>query len=290
MSQSQSPEPVLRNISDTALGVAVYRARESERPDALFRDPFAARLAGERGKQIAASNSFGDKMAWVMVMRTYLYDQFIIEQIQQGTDLVVNLAAGLDARPYRMALPATLKWVEVDLPGILEYKEEVLHEEKPTCELERVRLDLSDVGARRALFARLAPQGKKTLVVTEGLLIYFSESEVGAFAKDLADAHSFQRWIVDLASPGLLRIMQKKMLQLKPESKPSAISFKFGPKEGPDFFVSYGWKPLDVRSPLKTAARFHRLTPLLRLMAELPTSNKGQGSRPWSGMRLLGKI
>lgn len=44
-------EPLIRNISDTALLAAVYRARETERQDALFRDPFARRLAGKRGDQ-----------------------------------------------------------------------------------------------------------------------------------------------------------------------------------------------------------------------------------------------
>src|SRR6266851_9695835 len=136
---------LIHNISDTALWVAVYRARETERPDALFRDPFARRLSGARGEEIAASMPFSDRATWAWVMRTVLFDQFITEQIQQGVDLVVNLAAGLDARPYRMDLPSSLKWVEVDLPELLTYKEEILAKEKPVCALDRVRLDLSNV-------------------------------------------------------------------------------------------------------------------------------------------------
>ena len=46
-------EPLFRDISDTALWAAVFRARETERDDALFRDPLAKRLAGTRGAQIA---------------------------------------------------------------------------------------------------------------------------------------------------------------------------------------------------------------------------------------------
>jgi hypothetical protein len=57
-------EPLIRNISDTALLAAVYRARETERQDALFRDPFARRLAGKRGDQIADSIPFSDRNAW----------------------------------------------------------------------------------------------------------------------------------------------------------------------------------------------------------------------------------
>src|SRR3974390_288427 len=43
------PEPLIRNISDTAFWAAIYRARETEQPNPLFRDPFARRLAGTRG-------------------------------------------------------------------------------------------------------------------------------------------------------------------------------------------------------------------------------------------------
>ena len=81
-------DPLVRNVSDTALWVAVYRARETERPDALFRDPNARRLSGARGEQIAASMPFSDKATWAWVARTMLFDQFIEEQIRAGTDLV----------------------------------------------------------------------------------------------------------------------------------------------------------------------------------------------------------
>ena len=120
------PNPLVRNISDTARWVAYFRARETERPDALFRDPYAERLAGERGFQIANTLPEGNKHEWAWAARTYLFDEFLSREIQEGVDLVVNLAAGLDARPYRMQLPATLRWAEVDLPEILSYKEAIL--------------------------------------------------------------------------------------------------------------------------------------------------------------------
>ena len=54
----------MRNISDTALWVAVYRAMETDRPDAIFRDPFARKLAGERGAEIVKSIPRGAQGAW----------------------------------------------------------------------------------------------------------------------------------------------------------------------------------------------------------------------------------
>src|ERR1700680_2502267 len=164
------PAMVVRNISDTARWAAVFRANETKRPDALFRDPYAARLAGTLGVDIANTLLHGNSYAWAWVARTYLFDQFILREIQQGADMVINLAAGLDARPYRMQLPPSLNWVEVDLPEILSYKEEILRDEKPVCSLERIRLDLSNVPARRDLFAELGRRSKKALIITEGLL------------------------------------------------------------------------------------------------------------------------
>jgi methyltransferase (TIGR00027 family) len=215
-----------------------------------------------------------------------LFDQFINEQVQQGADMVVNLAAGLDARPYRMALPAALQWVEVDLPDLIAYKEDVLRAEKPVCALERIRLDLADVGARRSLFEQLGQRAKKALIITEGLLIYLSAEEVGALAQDLSAPGGFQRWVIDLASPGLLAMMQK---QMGTELNKAGAPFKFGPAEGPDFFTPFGWKPIDVRGMLKTAARLKRLKLWMRLLALLPESKGKQGKRPWSGICLLAK-
>jgi methyltransferase (TIGR00027 family) len=280
------PAPLIRDISDTARWAAIYRARETERPNALFCDPFAKRLAGQRGEEIAAAMPFSNKATWSWVARTYLYDHFILDEVRQGVDMVVNLAAGLDARPYRMALPPALQWIEVDLPDLLTYKEGILAGEKPGCALERIRLDLADVAARRALFHQLGQRAKKALIITEGLIIYFTREEVSQLAADLAQPASFQRWLVDLASPGLLRLLQKN---LNPQLDQAGAPLKFGPEEGPGFFTPQGWKPQDVRGLLKTAAKLKRLPLFLRLMALLPESKGRQGSRPWGGVCLLAK-
>jgi methyltransferase (TIGR00027 family) len=281
------PAMVVRNISDTARWAAVFRANETQRPDALFRDPYAARLAGALGVDIANTLPHGNSYAWAWVARTYLFDQFIWREIQRGADMVINLAAGLDARPYRMQLPSTLKWVEIDLPEILSYKEKILAGEKPGCRLERIRLDLSDVDARKPVFAELARQAQKILVLTEGLLIYLEPSQVVRLAEDLAGHPQFQRWILDIHSPGLLRLMQRTTgKQLSQVGAP----FKFGPAEGPQFLEPYGWRAVEVQGLLKTAAHFKRPPLGLRLLSLLPEKKGAQGSRPWSGVCLFQRI
>src|SRR5205807_9310733 len=80
---AQPEEPLIRNISDTALWVAVFRARETERQDALFRDPFARKLAGERGEQISKGMQAGLRYEWPYTARTLRFDQIISEHIKQ---------------------------------------------------------------------------------------------------------------------------------------------------------------------------------------------------------------
>ena len=281
MDLSETP---IHNISDTARWVAVYRARESQRPDAIFRDPFAERLAGNRGKQIAASMPFAEKSSFSFVARTWLTDQLITEQVRAGVEMVVNLAAGLDARPYRMDLRRSLQWVEVDLPEILAYKGEVLRNEKPVCALEQVRLDLSNAEARRELFSRLGQRAKRVLVVTEGLLVYLTEEEVTALGNDLAAQPAFQHWIIDVMSPALLKMLRRKMTAPLDQA---GIPLKFAPRTGPEFFKRCGWKPDQVHSILHAAAKMRRLPLLLRLIAMI-SPERFQPNRPWSGVCLMG--
>jgi methyltransferase (TIGR00027 family) len=278
----KEPSSSVRNISDTARWVAYFRARETQRPDALFRDLLAERLAGELGFRIANTLPDGNKHEWAWVARTYLFDQFLSRQIQDGATLVVNLAAGLDARPYRMELPPTLQWVEVDLPEIISYKEQVLANEKPKCRLERISLDLSDGPARKKLFTDLNNMASRIVVASEGLLIYFTAEEVASLARDLAASPHFLNWVVDLASPGQLKLMQRSTGKQLSEA---GAAFKFGPAEGANFFTPHGWLPTDVQGMLKTAAHFNRAP--VELLSLLPEPKGTPGNYPWTGVCLL---
>lgn len=278
-------EPLIRNISDTARWAAVFRAMETERSDALFRDPLARRLAGDRGEQIAAAMTMHMRNSWSWVMRTYIVDQYVTRRLANGVDTILNLAAGLDARPYRMDLPPTLRWIEVDLPELFAYKEEVLAGEKPRCVLERVPLDLSDAARRRALFAQIGASAKRVMILSEGLLVYLSAEDVGALATDLARQPSFQYWVFDIVSPGLMEMLRKQGGGSELEA--AGAPFKFGPSEGPDFFRKFGWRPLEVQSTFKAASRTGRLPWSLKIFSLFPESNGAQGKRPWSGICLM---
>ena len=282
----------IRNVSDTARWVAVYRAMETQRPDALFRDPFAAKLAGAKGEAIVDDLPRGRQMAWAMIVRTQVFDEIILDRIRTGgVDLVLNLAAGLDARPWRLTqLPSSLRWVDVDLPGILDYKLEALAGEKTVCQYDAVRLDLTDSSNRRVLFEQLGRESKRVLVVTEGLLIYLTPEHVAELARDLHAPESFKWWVIDLINPRLLKMIERSWgSRLEKANAP----FKFAPAEGTKFFEPLGWREVEYRSAMEEGHRLKREMRgawLWRFLGKL-ASKRGQAeARRMSGSVLLERL
>jgi methyltransferase (TIGR00027 family) len=248
----------MQSISDTAYWVAYYRAMESDRPDALFRDPYARRLAGERGERIVSTLRRGRSSAQPMIVRTAVFDEIILDRVaRESIDLVLNLAAGLDARPYRLPLPPSLRWVEADLPAIIRYKQETLAAEKPACLLERIEIDLREREERQRLFARLNESAARVLVVSEGLLVYLSPEEVAALARDLHQPH-FRFWLTDLGSPKVLRMMNRSWGK---RMQAAGAPFRFAPAESSKFFLPCGWREVEFRNFLPESRRLNRRMP-----------------------------
>lgn len=247
-------ETLIKNVSDTAFWTAYHRALETERDDALFHDPFARLLAGDRGKNIAETMPASFLTRWVVVTRTCIIDGYIRSAIRKGVGMVLNLGAGLDTRPYRMAeLPESLIWIEADYPKVIEYKEKLLSGTRPHCRLERVKLDLANVGERRQLFGRMHEQAKKIAVLTEGVIPYLSEDAVRVLAEDLKQIDCAHYWIAEYFSPEIVTWRERAMT-----SKMENARFRFAPKDWFAFFLEHGWRPKEIRYLLEESVRLGR--------------------------------
>jgi methyltransferase (TIGR00027 family) len=262
-------DPVIKNVSDTAFMVAIYRAIESERADALFHDPLASKLAGDHGRRIVAHMSGRiwrgwttamrtRVMVWMMAIRTRIIDDFIVAAVAQGADAILNLGAGLDTRPYRLEVPPSLYWIEVDYPAIIDLKDERLRQETPRCHLERVKLDLADLSARSQLFSQLGSRFTNVLVLTEGVIPYLSVEQVAGLAEDLKAQTSFRRWIVDYFSQESLRWRKRAAFQRSMQNAP----FLFEPKNYFGFFKEHGWRPAETRYLWDEGRRLNRPLPI----------------------------
>ena len=264
-------QKLVSHVSDTARWVATYRAWESARPDALFRDPYAERLAGERGAAIAQMMPKQARSGWPLVVRTKLFDDLILASLTAGCDRVINLAAGLDTRPYRMKLPADLTWIEVDHPQMIEEKERVLAGERPVCSLLRRAADLSDPAARASVLDEATHGSQRALVISEGLVIYLEEDVVRALSTDLASRPAIRWWLLDLASPELRQMMMKTMGE-----QLASAPLKFAPPNGVAYFEALGWAVQDVSSFMRAAVKYRRLPWFLRPFGLLPDPNPRQ--------------
>jgi len=254
----------------------------------LFRDPYARRLAGPAGETILASMPQGRRWAWPMIVRTAVMDEIIMRLVtREGVDTVLNLAAGLDARAYRLDLPAQLRWVDVDLEGILSYKEAALAGERPRCRVEFVRADLTDQTARRNLFQRVGAEAKRALVIAEGLLVYLRPEDVTALATDLAAQPAMRWWLIDLGSPALLKFMSGTWgTQLQSGNAPMI----FAPAEGTAFFAPAGWDEAEYHPMFEEALRLRRapkMSWVWRLLALFASKRRRAEFKRFSGIVLL---
>jgi len=238
-------------VSRTAVGVAALRAAESRRPDRLFDDPYAAAFF-EAGRSALPDTSpdgpqarFGAMFYPQIVIRTRFYDD---QLLGSGCTQVVLLAAGLDARAFRLAWPGGTRLFELDLPEVLAFKDEVLatQDARPACERVVVRADLREDWAaalREAGFDPAVP----TAWLVEGLLIYLSYEE----------AERLLTTVGELSAPG-----SRVTFEHRPADTPDNLIARAGAAEGgehvtalwrgglrdtaPEWLAAHGWEPSTV--------------------------------------------
>lgn len=256
-------EPVIHDVADTAFMVARYRAMETERPDALFRDPLAAKVAGDEGRRMVESlGRHARSGAWSLAIRTVVIDWLVTEAVARGADVVLSLGAGLDTRPYRLDLPG-VRWIEVDVPRVIELKEARLAGETPRFEVERIKLDLADLEARGRLFAEVGASARSICVLTEGVVPYLDPSAVGVLADNLARTPHVTSWVIDYFSPEVLRY--RRRVQARMQNAP----FKFKPDDWFGFFACHGWRAREKRFLVEEGRRLGRRLPIARSLLAL---------------------
>ncbi|QIS11232.1 class I SAM-dependent methyltransferase [Nocardia arthritidis] len=175
---------ITTSVGATALGVAAMRAAESSRPDALFHDPYAAELvaatgapawqrigAAVRSRVDAATAESYRPIGSFMVARTLYFDEYFTAASAAGIRQVVILAAGLDARAYRLDWPTGTTVFELDQPKVLEFKAAALAAHRPRADRREVAVDLRQDWPK-ALRDKGFDPGRPTAWLAEGLLRY----------------------------------------------------------------------------------------------------------------------
>lgn len=245
-------ETTIQDVLDMARFTAAQRALESKHEHPLVRDPYADLLSGERGAALLDfySGVLGGTRG--IALRSAVYDELLTQTIaQEKIDAVINLAAGFDTRPYRLTLPADLRWIEADLPEVLAYKSEQLSDAQPICHLERVPLDITDGAALGSVLTEICSSARNVLTLTEGLLIYLHEEQVRQLAAELQAHQPIGWWLAELVSPLALQ----QQAQQWNEKVADCARVRFAPDDGSTFFSAYGWQVAEFRPAVAEALR-----------------------------------
>jgi methyltransferase (TIGR00027 family) len=172
------------SVGATATMVAAQRALANR--EGLIDDPFAEPLVRAVGLDFFTRALDGEidleavdpefnlrRAAEGMAVRARHFDDLFIDAAAAGVRQAVILAAGLDARAYRLAWPDGTTVYEVDQPDVIEFKTRTLTdlEARPTADRRTVAVDLRDDWPK-ALRDNGFDPAQPTAWIAEGLLIY----------------------------------------------------------------------------------------------------------------------
>jgi methyltransferase (TIGR00027 family) len=233
----------------TARWVAANRALETDHASPLYRDPHARELAGEAGFDVlyamrtaAGMGAFQGPDPFLTI-RTRFFDDALLTAVRESSiDQVVILAAGMDARAFRLEWPAGTRVFEVDRDDVFAHKEVVLARAatKPACDRRVVRQDLAQPWTSALIGAGFDP-ARKAAFLAEGLLYYLDEPAVMSLFDALREIAAPGSWLgVDAMNPEVLTspFMASYLKRLADLGCP----WKFGVADPDSLLASKGWQ------------------------------------------------
>lgn len=237
-------------VADTGVLVAAIRAEETRRADRLFDDPFAGRLAGEAGRKMLAdaAATSGEKSTLQIVVRTRFWDEALLNAVPPIAQVVI-VAAGLDARAYRLPWPDGTTVFELDQPAVITTKAEALAGDDPRCRRVAIGVDLTEDWTD-TLRANGFDSGLPAVWLMEGLLQYLDEGAV----------HTLFERVDTLSAPGsvlLYDIVGKTLLDsvmlaaVREQMSRNGAPWLFGTDAPEQLCERLGWSAVvtDVAEP-----------------------------------------
>jgi len=169
-------------VGFTSRLTAAARARETERPDRLFNDEFAAFLAGPEGFDFLDVHwaAMGGTPRPNFAVRTRFFDDFLLAAARtQRIHQIVLVAAGLDTRAFRLEWPSGVHVFEMDQKEVLDYKASILGPigARARCKRTTLALDLR-ADWSPALIDAGYHAAEPTAWLVEGLLMYLPDAAV----------------------------------------------------------------------------------------------------------------
>jgi len=206
------------SVGAKATVVALARALASRSPNALIHDPFADPLVRAVGGPFFTRIVSGEldpadadggaayglvRLMRLMAVRTRLIDDFFVDACAAGIRQVVILAAGLDARAYRLPWAADTIVYEVDQPEVVEFKTRAMTEigATPTVQRRTVAIDLRDDWAATLRASGFEPM-QPTVWSIEGLVHYLTGDAQDRLLDSITELSASGSRVIAASIPG----------------------------------------------------------------------------------------
>jgi methyltransferase (TIGR00027 family) len=244
----------------SAWWTAAARAQETRRSDRLFEDPWATILAGERSVDDfdCAIKHTGSGTADLHAITTRFFDDFLLRVTGVcGIRQVVLVAAGLDARAFRLTWPPQTRLFELDQPHVIAYKDGrfSLISAVPRCARHTVGVNLKEPWTD--LLCRLGfDPDQRSVWLLEGFIYFLSETAVrNLFAAITTLAAPGSYLGVDLINGDMLTSPSTRHWN----ERMSAVGapWLFTSDEPEAFLAEFGWSAIVVE-PGENGADFGR--------------------------------
>jgi O-methyltransferase involved in polyketide biosynthesis len=211
--------PQLDGIPETLLISARARYLETKRPNGIIHDPITVDILDSIDydfsgkKEVSMGSQIGTSI------RTEILDEQTLIFLQKNPEgIVVNLGCGLDTRYHRLD-NSKITWFDLDVPETIEIRKNFFAETEHFHFIAKSVLDFSWMDG--------IPKDKPTLFIAEGLLMYFTQSDVKKILSAIANQFSKAEFLIEGMSPFIANNSKRHV-----DVKKYNATFKWGIKSG----------------------------------------------------------
>lgn len=252
----------MKPISKTAFYCCGVRMEDAESENPLLGDTYARTFMNEAGLEIF--RAFEDE-PWANagnVARHRIIDDYLRNELKERPNtLVVLIGTGFDSRAFRLNGG---RWLELDEPPVINYKNEKLSSVGCKNELHRLPIDFSQDSLEEVLAPYVTTD--PVIVVVEGVIVYLEQKAIERILETVAKVFPSHQFICDLLTAKFYnkyaRPFQEKIMAL-------GTSLKYMKDRPQELFQSFGYTCVEKISITSRSKKFATAKPALKVLMRL---------------------
>ena len=238
----------MKPVSKTAYYCCGVRMMDAESNNPIVNDTHAKTLMGEEGHQYWETYKQYKNPNGASLARCYLIDTWIKKQLKANPKTtIILIGAGLDSRAFRLTGG---NWIELDEPGVIEYKNSKLPVAGSQNPVQRISIDFE----KEKLADKLSTidQSNTILIVIEGVLMYLSREQKTELMKTITTLFKKHILLCDLMNAKFFNKVGRKGIHI--ELAKSGASFDDIMDDPARFIINYGYSLENFESNVRVAS------------------------------------